>query len=62
MEELSGTMFGELKDLVDGYAEDYLKGMKGNKAAGTRARKAMQKAKGLAHEIKKELLAVRKKD
>jgi hypothetical protein len=62
MEELSGTSFGELKCLVDGAVDDYVKAQKGNKAAGVRVRKALQSVKLLAHSIKKELLTTRKKD
>lgn len=36
--------------------EDYEKGKGGNKAAGTRVRKAMQEIKNLAQEIRKEML------
>lgn len=62
MEELQGTKLGQLKALVDGAVDDYLKAHKGNKAAGVRVRKALQEAKLLAHETKKELLGLRKKD
>ena len=59
--ELEGTKLGELKALVDGAVEDYLKAHKGNKAASVRVRKAMQDAKTLAHDLKKEMLETRKK-
>ncbi|MEM1184349.1 MAG: histone H1 [Planctomycetota bacterium] len=39
--------------------EDYEKGKGGNKAAGTRVRKAMQEVKNLAQEIRKEMLETR---
>ena len=62
MEELVGTKLGELKELVDGACADYLKAHKGNKAASVRVRKTMGTAKDLALELRKEMLATRKKD
>lgn len=59
---LEGTKLGKIKELVDGMVEDYLKALSGNKSAGTRARKVLQEVKLLAHDTKKELLEVRKKD
>jgi hypothetical protein len=61
MEELEGTSFGKLKAMIDGAADDYVKALSGNKSAGVRVRGILQDAKLLAHSIKKELLAVRKK-
>ena len=61
MEELEGTKLGELKALVDGACDDYVKAHSGNKAASVRVRQAMQSAKLLAHDLKKEMLATRKK-
>ena len=62
MMELEGTKLGELKALVEGAVEDYLKTHKGNKAAGVRVRKAMKAVKDLAHEIRNvEVMELRKK-
>jgi hypothetical protein len=48
--------FLKLKDLINGLHEDFEKFYeKGNKTAGTRARKAMQDAKVLAQEIRLEI-------
>ena len=48
--------FEQLKNLVLVSTEDFQKFYdKGNKAAGTRARKAMQDVKVLAQEIRKEI-------
>ena len=48
LEQIERTV-AEIKD-------DYEKGLGGNKAAGTRVRKAMQDLKNLAQEIRKEML------
>ncbi len=48
--------FQQLKDLVESQEEDMMKFYeKGNKAAGTRARKGMMELKNLAHEIRQEI-------
>lgn len=52
-------MIGEyetLKQLVDAAAEDVQKAAGGNKAAGTRVRKAMQDIKSAAQEVRKKVL------
>ena len=47
------SQFGDLKDFVDGLEEDFSKFYdKGNKAAGTRVRKAMQDLKKMAQAIR----------
>lgn len=48
--------FNHLKEILMGVEEDFDKFYdKGNKAAGTRARKAMQDIRNLAQEIRKEI-------
>ena len=48
--------YKSLKDLVVAIEEDFAKFYeKGNKAAGTRARKAMQDVKNYAQDIRKEI-------
>ena len=48
--------FEQLRDLVLGLEQDFRKFYeKGNKAAGTRIRKAMQELKKLAQEIRVEI-------
>ncbi|SHK05235.1 histone H1 [Rhodothermus profundi] len=48
--------FEQLRDLVLGLEQDFKKFYeKGNKAAGTRIRKAMQELKKLAQEIRVEI-------
>ncbi|MBO6576679.1 MAG: hypothetical protein JJ896_13705 [Rhodothermales bacterium] len=47
------SKFSELKSFVDGLEEDFNKFFdKGNKAAGTRVRKAMQDLKAMAQDIR----------
>jgi hypothetical protein len=48
-----------LKRLVETAAEDVAKATGGNKAAGTRVRKAMQDIKNAAQEVRKKILEVR---
>ena len=48
-----------LKRLVDEVAEDVYKAVGGNKAAGTRVRKAMQDIKNTAQEVRKKVLDIR---
>ncbi|MDX2285607.1 MAG: histone H1 [Bacteroidia bacterium] len=48
--------YAKLKSLVLAAEDDFSKFYeKGNKAAGTRARKAMQEVKALAQDIRKEI-------
>lgn len=48
--------YNKLKELVEGAESDFAKFYdKGNAAAGTRVRKAMQDMKGLAQDIRKEV-------
>jgi len=58
---LEGTSLEKLKKLLDETVDDYLKALGGNKAAGTRARSKLHDIKLLAHDIKKELIEIRKK-
>ena len=52
------SQFSELKDFVDGLEEDFSKFYdKGNKAAGTRVRKAMQDLKARAQAIRLDVQA-----
>ena len=47
------SKFSELKSYVDGLEDDFSKFFdKGNKAAGTRVRKAMQDLKAMAQDIR----------
>lgn len=46
----------QLEEKLAAIREDYQKGRGGNKAAGTRVRKAMQEIKTLAQEIRQEML------
>jgi hypothetical protein len=47
------SKYNELKSFVDGLEDDFSKFFdKGNKAAGTRVRKAMQELKAVAQEIR----------
>jgi hypothetical protein len=50
------SKFADLKSFVDGLEDDFGKFYdKGNKAAGTRVRKAMQDLKGMAQDIRIEV-------
>lgn len=50
------SRYNELKSKVDGLADDFQKFYeKGNKAAGTRVRKAMQELKQFAQDVRKEV-------
>ena len=50
------SKFADLKSYVDGLEDDFGKFYdKGNKAAGTRVRKAMQDLKGMAQDIRIEV-------
>ena len=48
-----------LRKLVESIADDVYKAAGGNKAAGTRVRKAMQDIKNKAQEIRKKILDLR---
>ncbi len=51
--------YERLKQLIETAAEDVAKAAGGNKAAGTRVRKAMQDVKSSAQELRKRVLEVR---
>jgi len=51
--------YERLKELVEAAAEDLAKAEGGNKAAGTRVRKAMQDIKAAAQDVRKKILEVR---
>ena len=54
------SRFDDLKGLVDDLEEDFTNFYeKGNNAAGTRVRKAMQNLKGLAQEIRVEVQKIK---
>ena len=54
--------YQKLKQLVDEVAEDVFKAVGGNKAAGTRVRKAMQDIKNTAQEVRKRVLEIRESE
>ena len=51
--------YERLKELVESAADDIAKASGGNKAAGTRVRKAMQEIKEAAQTVRKKILEVR---
>jgi len=51
--------YEKLKRLVEQAADDVAKAEGGNKAAGTRVRKAMQDIKTAAQDVRKKILEVR---
>lgn len=51
--------YERLKELVEAAADDVAKASGGNKAAGTRVRKAMQDIKDMAQTVRKKILEVR---
>ena len=51
--------YERLKELVEAAAEDVAKAYGGNKAAGTRVRKAMQDIKEAAQSVRKKILETR---
>jgi hypothetical protein len=51
--------YDRLRELVESAAEDVAKAEGGNKAAGTRVRKAMQDIKNCAQDVRKKILEVR---
>ncbi len=54
--------FDELLGIIEAAKPDVEKTDRGNKAAGTRIRAAMQAIKKAAQEVRKEVLAVRQQD
>ncbi len=48
--------YERLKEMVEAAADDVAKAEGGNKAAGTRVRKAMQDIKSAAQEVRKKIL------
>ncbi len=52
----------KLKQLIEEIADDVYKAQGGNKAAGTRVRKAMQDIKNTAQEVRKKVLELRTDD
>jgi len=60
----SGYMeeYERLKELVEAAADDVAKASGGNKAAGTRVRKAMQDVKEAAQSVRKKILEVRSQE
>lgn len=51
--------YERLRELVESVADDIQKATGGNKAAGTRVRKAMQEVKEAAQMVRKGILEVR---
>ncbi len=51
--------YQRLRELVEAAADDVAKASGGNKAAGTRVRKAMQDIKEAAQTVRKKILEVR---
>ncbi len=51
--------YEQLRKLIEQCSEDVAKAEGGNKAAGTRVRKAMQDIKAAAQEVRKKVLEVR---
>lgn len=51
--------YDRLKEMVEAAADDVAKASGGNKAAGTRVRKAMQEIKEAAQTVRKKILEVR---
>jgi len=49
----------KLKQLVEDVADDVYKAVGGNKAAGTRVRKAMQDIKNIAQDVRRKVLDLR---
>jgi hypothetical protein len=54
--------YEQLKALVEGIADDLVKAEAGNKAAGTRVRKEMQKIKDAAQTVRVKILTLRGSD
>lgn len=51
--------YDKLKKQVEDVADDVFKAVGGNKAAGTRVRKAMQEIRNMAQDIRKKMLDLR---
>jgi hypothetical protein len=51
--------FAKLVQVIEDTKKDFEKASRGNKAAGTRVRKAMQQVKSLAKAVRDEILAMR---
>ena len=51
--------YDRLVELVQGIRKDVEKAERGNKAAGTRVRKAMQEIKRVAQQVREDILALR---
>lgn len=51
--------YEKLKQMVDQVGDDLFKAVGGNKAAGTRVRKAMQDIKNMAQTIRAKILELR---
>lgn len=51
--------YEHLRQMVEAAADDVAKAIGGNKAAGTRVRKAMQDIKNAAQEVRKKILESR---
>lgn len=58
----SVELLQQLTETIDSIRDDYAKGKGGNKAAGTRVRKAMQDIKNMAQEIRQEMLNARSEE
>ena len=54
--------YDRLRELVESAADDVAKASGGNKAAGTRVRKAMQDIKEAAQTVRKKILEVRSQE
>ena len=54
--------YQKLRQLVEEVADDVYKAQGGNKAAGTRVRKAMQEIKNVAQEVRKKILDIRSEE
>jgi len=54
--------YNRLRELVEAAADDVQKATGGNKAAGTRVRKAMQEIKEAAQLVRKRILEVRSQE
>ncbi|RJP31849.1 MAG: histone H1 [Phycisphaerales bacterium] len=51
--------FDKLKQIIEEVEVDVAKALGGNKAAGTRVRKAMQEVKSVAQDVRKKILETR---
>ena len=59
MDEPLMQAYDRLKEMIEAAADDVAKASGGNKAAGTRVRKAMQEIKDAAQGVRKKILEVR---